>query len=268
MIRKTALALLLAAAGSQAFAAVSVNNSTFSYSQNFDTLAATGTSVAWTNDSTLAGWSLFNSTGSAITALAAGDGGSNTGSFYSFGTGSTNERALGGSGSGNSYFGSPASGAIAGYIAAAFTNNTGKQITDVTVTFNGEQWRNGGNASTQSMVFEYGFGSSFSAVSAWSEAGNAFNWTSPIVTATAAKVDGNVAGRVTNVGGTFATPTWSNGSTLWVRWLEKNDTGNDHGLAIDNFSLSVTAVPEPKNYAMLLAGLGVMGFIARRRSSR
>jgi hypothetical protein len=32
--------------------------------------------------------------------------------------------------------------------------------------------------------------------------------------------------------------------------------------------MSVTAVPEPKNYAMLLAGLGLMGFIARRRSSR
>lgn len=31
-------------------------------------------------------------------------------------------------------------------------------------------------------------------------------------------------------------------------------------------AFSVTAVPEPKNYAMFLAGLGLMGFIARRRS--
>lgn len=31
---------------------------------------------------------------------------------------------------------------------------------------------------------------------------------------------------------------------------------------------AIAAVPEPKNYAMLLAGLGLMGFIARRRSSR
>jgi hypothetical protein len=32
--------------------------------------------------------------------------------------------------------------------------------------------------------------------------------------------------------------------------------------------LSVTAVPEPSTYAMLLAGLGAMGFISRRRASR
>ena len=34
-------------------------------------------------------------------------------------------------------------------------------------------------------------------------------------------------------------------------------------LRVDNFT--VTAVPEPESYAMLLAGLGVMGAIARRR---
>jgi hypothetical protein len=31
---------------------------------------------------------------------------------------------------------------------------------------------------------------------------------------------------------------------------------------------SINAVPEPETYAMMLAGLGVMGFIARRRKSR
>jgi hypothetical protein len=36
----------------------------------------------------------------------------------------------------------------------------------------------------------------------------------------------------------------------------------------DTTAFTVSAVPEPKNYAMLLAGLGLMGFIARRRSSR
>lgn len=37
-------------------------------------------------------------------------------------------------------------------------------------------------------------------------------------------------------------------------------------LGVDNVSLEVTAVPEPESYAMLLAGLGLLGAIARRRS--
>ncbi|ARO88962.1 PEP-CTERM sorting domain-containing protein [Nitrosospira lacus] len=33
-------------------------------------------------------------------------------------------------------------------------------------------------------------------------------------------------------------------------------------------SISVTPVPEPEAYAMLLAGLGLMGAVVRRRSMR
>jgi hypothetical protein len=40
-------------------------------------------------------------------------------------------------------------------------------------------------------------------------------------------------------------------------------------LDLDNVSLTaVTAVPEPESYAMLAAGLGVLGFISRRRQLR
>ena len=34
------------------------------------------------------------------------------------------------------------------------------------------------------------------------------------------------------------------------------------------FALSVTAVPEPETYAMLLAGLGIIGVVARRRTAK
>lgn len=264
MLHKLLIAAAVAAAASTAAqAAVSLTGT--SYSQNFDSLGVAETANPWTNDSTLEGWSLFKSTGDAITSLAAGDGRSSTGSFYGFGTSGSTERALGGLASGGAYFGSPGSGAPAGYIAASFSNGTGHQIEDVTLRFDGEQWRNGGNASAQSMIFQYGIGNTFSAVVHWTNAA-AFNWSSPVVGASAAAVNGNDAGRVADVGGTFATPNWNSGSTLWLRWVEDNDLGNDHGLAIDNFSLSVSAVPEPAAYAMLLAGLGLLGLAARRRS--
>jgi predicted extracellular nuclease len=216
------------------------------YSQNFDTLASTGSSVPWTNDITLDGWYLFRqpSPGTAITSFDAGDGQGAAGSFYSFGTSGSSDRALGGVGSGGSYFGSPTTGNVAGWIAFAATNTTGSTITSVTVGFDGEQWRNGGNTSAQEMVLEYGFGATFSAVSSWTAPGAGFSWTSPIATGTAAALDGNAsANRVANVGGTLSIPTWDNGTTMWFRWVERNDSGNDHGLAIDNFSLSAVAPP-------------------------
>lgn len=211
------------------------------YTQNFNTLATSGSANAWSNNSTIPGWFLYNQAagGTAITAYGTDNAaGTNTGSFFSYGSIANAERALGGTASGGVYFGSPASGAIAGWIAAAFTNNTGADINSVTLGFNGEQWRNGGNATAQTMVLEYGFGTSFTTVSAWTAPGGNFNWTSPVATATAAAVDGNVAGLVSGKGGTLSALNWTNGTTLWIRWVERNDAGNDHGLAIDDFTLS------------------------------
>ena len=42
--------------------------------------------------------------------------------------------------------------------------------------------------------------------------------------------------------------------------------GND--LAMDNIEFYTTAVPEPETYAMMLAGLGVLGAVARRRKTQ
>ena len=41
------------------------------------------------------------------------------------------------------------------------------------------------------------------------------------------------------------------------------------GLQLDNVSVTaVTPVPEPESYALMLAGLGVLGFMGRRRNAR
>jgi Calx-beta domain/FG-GAP-like repeat len=211
------------------------------YTQDFDKLAASGTANQWSNDMTIAGWSLFNQTANAtpITTYVADDGSSNTGSFDSYGTTGATDRALGGLASGDTYFGSAASGTVAGWIAFAANNTTGATINTIRVNFDGEQWRNGGNTSAQKMVLQYGIGATFGAVSTWNTPGTTFDWSSPIVGATATALDGNAAAnKVTNVGGALTNLNWANNDTLWFRWVDNNDVGNDHGLAIDNFSLT------------------------------
>lgn len=206
--------------------------------QNFDTLAISGTTNAWTNDATLAagdstldGWSLFNNllVPVPISNYRANAGETNNGSFYSFGESGSAERALGGVGSGS----------LSGYIAFAATNTSTATLTSFTLGFDGEQWRDGGNASLaqQTTVLEYGFGSTFDSVT-WIAPGGNFNWTSTVANTTAGSVNGNTVGRVAGRGDTVGGLNWTTGQTLWIRWIELNDTGNDHGLAIDNFTFS------------------------------
>lgn len=53
-------------------------------------------------------------------------------------------------------------------------------------------------------------------------------------------------------------------STTFYDSLGNLKTGN--AFETDNHAYSVTAVPEPESYALMLAGLGLMGTIARRRN--
>ena len=67
-----------------------------------------------------------------------------------------------------------------------------------------------------------------------------------------------------------------NGSQQYAQYVGFSATGGEMitGLrlaspsdAFEAANFSVTAVPEPETYALMLAGLGVVGFIARRRKS-
>ncbi len=267
--RRFAALALFALVSLPTHAALVVSSSAYTYSQTFDSLPISGTSLTWTNDSTLAGWNLFNSTGAAITTYSADNGDSNAGGFKSFGA--STDRALGGIGAGTNYFGNPAPSAVAGWIAVSFANSTGSALSGFDLSFDGEQWRNGGGTNpNQTMALQYGIGATFAGVSTWTAPGGNFDWTSPVGTSTAAVGDGNVAGRVAGRGGSVSLD-WTAESTLWIRWVENNDASFDHALAIDNLIFSVNApsnsnsVPVPSSIALLLAGVWGLGWAKRRQ---
>jgi hypothetical protein len=50
--------------------------------------------------------------------------------------------------------------------------------------------------------------------------------------------------------------------------VDVNDYTTTSELRVDNISVQITAVPEPETFAMLLAGLGLVGGVVRRRQAR
>jgi hypothetical protein len=259
---------LLFAQAQDARAAIAITVAGQTYLQDFDSL----TLSTWANDATLPGWSLFSqpAPGSAVTSLRINNGGGNTSSFYSYVSIGGSDHALGALVATGTYFGAPAEGEVAGWIAAQFTNDSGGALGGFSLGFDGEQWRNGGNPAAQTMVFEYGYGSRFADVTDWIAPGGLFDWATVVNGTTLATDIGNGAGLVANRGGTVSTP-WNAGDTLWLRWRDVNDPGNDHGMAIDNLSFvagpavtTPSAVPLPGPAALLAIGLAALGIRPRR----
>ncbi|MCS7035753.1 MAG: hypothetical protein NZM41_03735, partial [Saprospiraceae bacterium] len=220
------------------------------YNQNFDVLAPSGTNNPWTNHSTIPGWHLFRqpAPGTALTSYNSSDGSSTTGSMYSFGSTSSSERALGALASGGTYWGSPSAGSVAGWIAVAFLNSTGTTISQMQITYDGEQWRDA-NTTPQSLIVEYGIGASFTTVATWTLAGAPFNFNSP-VNSNSGAINGNTVGKVAGIGGLIGGLTWNPGQLMWIRWRVTNAVGNDHGLGIDNFQF----IAYSPDYAITVSG--------------
>jgi hypothetical protein len=219
------------------------------FTENFDSLATAGTANTWTDNSTLPGWYVQFGATASPTTYRADSGGSNTGAIYSWGTGTSTERALGSVGSGTT-------GDI--YWAVKLTNNTGSTITSLSVSYTGEQWRAGGCTPTpctpvaQTVDFQYQVANSSVITDAntpstgWLDH-DPLDFTSPSPgTSTAAALDGNAAANRTALSSTINV-TVGAGQEVWLRWKDINHPNNDHGLAIDDFSVTAhtTLAPTP-----------------------
>lgn len=232
--------------------------------ESFDSLVEGGPAFPWQNDSTLAGWHLYTWQNQPPLFYASDDGSTGLPSFYNFGSTFTNDRSLGSIAATDPYFENPAPGSVAGYIAVEIINGTGQTLDNFYVGYQGEQWHNGGNTSAQSLVFEWGIGSTFTSVSTWHSPGGNFDFVSPVTGPTAGPVDGNSTGLVGGRGGfQFINGGWANGDTLWLRWVDFNDVGGNHGLSIDNWQFEASAVPEPA-FLPVMIGLS-LGFTAMQR---
>ncbi|MFD0738929.1 nuclease [Lysobacter koreensis] len=242
MLRRLALMLLLPAATASiglgaAHAQVSLTSPGSPVLQDFDALPASG-SAAWTNNTTLAGW--YHARTGTGTTVVANNGSSNAGNLYSYGSGAATERALGSLGSSN---------AAVGHLfwGVRLQNNTGAPITTLDVSYTGEQWRNSA-AAAQTIAFSYLVGApavtgTLAEFQAAGTAVPALDFTSLITGGTASALDGNLpanrAARSTTITG-LNIPV---GGEILLRWSDPDQTGADHGLAIDDVSITVPGAP-------------------------
>jgi hypothetical protein len=269
-MNKRFLILATLATAPPAFAVVSYTGGT--YTQNFDSLASTGADTAFTDDVTLDGWTAYSGdtgyTGTGaftfglgtLNTLADGydadTGASTTGELYSYGSTGSNERALGSLASGTS---------DEFFFALQVTNATGLAATSFDLSYDGEQWRRGANAvpRAESLLFFYRVGGSvFDDTGTWTSV-SLLDFVSPDnSSASAAVLDGNV---VKTALSQTVNASIAPGESLWLAWVDPDNTGTDYGLAIDNVNLSLATVPEPGS-ALLAAGGAALALMRRRRS--
>jgi hypothetical protein len=246
MLRTLSIAILAATAltGGAAHAVALTDT----YSQNFDTLAASGTS-----SSVPEGWAFVETGANANGTYAANNGSETAGNTYSYGTTGSTDRA----------FGTLRSNALVPSITATFTNANATAITALDIDYFGEMWRLGATGRTDRLAFSY------------SVAGGAFvtaaalDFVSPVTTGTGAR-NGNLAVNRRAISGSLSGLNILSGQSIVLRWNDLDISGSEDGLAIDDFGLSATVaapavVPEPATWAMMIAGFGLVGAGMRRR---
>ncbi|GBE93521.1 Ig-like domain-containing protein [Nostoc cycadae] len=199
-----------------------------SYSENFDSLASSGSSSVLPS-----GWALLETGTSANVngQYTAGTGSNNAGDIYSFGATGSSERA----------FGTLRSGTLNPSIGTSFTNTTGSTITTLNLSYRGEQWRLGAaNRGSDRLDFQYSLDATSLNTGTWVDVDN-LDFNSPVTTGTVGALDGNTnSSQITT---TITGLNIPNGATFWFRWLDFDVANADDGLAIDNFSLSTGVTP-------------------------
>ena len=215
---------------------------TGSHTQNFNTLASSGTANAWTNNSTISNWySQRTGTGTTYDATT---GTATAGNLYSFGSTSATDRALGSIGSSNAAAGNFAHGVL-------LRNTSGSTISSITVTYTLEQWRNGNNTTPNVVTFWYQTSASTitsltpNTNTGWTQV-SALSTQSPINTTSAGALDGNATANkstLTNI--SIPSLSLANNSYIMLKWEDPDHTGTDHGLGIDDVTISWTPSSTP-----------------------
>jgi hypothetical protein len=225
------LAIALAPASATAVTPIALNGAL--YQQNFNSLPTSGNTHA---ESALPqGWT-FSESGSSGNNTFGADSGTNTvGNAYSYGPAGSADRA----------FGEFSSSILTATIGASFINTTGFVITQLSVSYVGEQWRLGaGDANIDRLEFQVSLNATSLSTGTWTDV-DALDFAAPNNQGAAGPTNGNVLPNRTIFPSTVINTTpIPNLSSFWIRWTSIDVLGNDDGLAIDDVVLRTTPLSD------------------------
>lgn len=236
LLRLTTLLAPLALAP-ELYGQSSISSFNVPVTQTFNALPASGT-LTFGQNSTIPGvYGERSGNGSVITANT---GSSNAGGLYSYGTGTDTDRALGSVGSSNAAAGNFTYG-------VRLKNNTGATVTSLQISYAGEQWRNSA-AAAQTVDFSYRIADevtstvpgSGTATPGGFTAVDELDFVSPVTGGSAGAINGNDAANRAIKTYTLTNLTLNPGQEIMLRWYDPDHAGADHGLSIDD--VTVTAI--------------------------
>jgi uncharacterized protein len=215
------------------------------YQQDFDALPSdTGDEEnVWVFLDALPGWNLHNNNDSR----RVGSGTNGTGAIYSFGATDSSERALGGVASGNTG---------TQYWGFCYTNEINQGLSGISIRYTGEQWRQTSEENQHDLEVEVSvaqsvidgfFGSEFHEAptgdpeTGWAPV-PALTFTGPQAGSGSGALDGNATENQELIHGVAYEGELQPNDTLCFRWVDIDDAGFDHGLAIDDVVLRAVPV--------------------------
>lgn len=208
------------------------------YNQSFNGLATLGTANLMSNATSMGGWELTESGGGARDneQYAAGTGSASDGDTYSFGTlAALLDRSLGGL----------RGTALFPIFGAAFTNDTGETIDALDVVYTGEMFRAGvldRNAADR-IEFQLSLDATSLTTGTWTDH-DALDFSSPTINTTVGAKDGNASAFRSERAHQIADLAIAPGASFWIRWTDFDISGNDDGLAVDDFSMTPRAADD------------------------
>ena len=223
--------VFLAVSAASVQAQISITSLNTTYSQNFDGMGTSDLALSDDITGSLLGFHAYREIANSNPNLVGADDGSGmAGGFKNYGPSLQLDRALGMLPDDSTGF---------TRLGLRLVNSTGTPIQSIQVTFTAEQWHNGGSQLAQTLEFAYRKDTSVNDMTTGVYTiVPALSFNAPVITPGAGPVDGNASGNRATLTATFAV-TVQPGEEIMLRWEMVNEPGDDHGLAIDN--LSVTA---------------------------